>query len=394
MTSLRPGTLTLACAGALVAAPSNAAIRGSIGAEGRGFLEAPQFPDQSTQHLQPSLSLSFEASASTASVDYDLDAFARVADDSSRPSGDVRQASATRRTDRSEWRLGVLTESWGVLEAWNPSDIFNQRDLAEDFQGTAKLGQPGMAATWQFDKVELSALASTWARGRRFAYGRDRLRLLPLPIVEETFEHGRWAPDVFVRARLPMGEGSVAISHFAGHSREPQLRAVFGPRGPVGLQANYRRIEQTAMEAQYVLGDSVLKAELIHRVDDADAFWGGGIGVETRVSKPAGGNGELSLYAEFYLDGRDARAPATPFQHDAFLGVRHAFNDARDTIVELRTTHDLDWHSHLVDARVAWRAGNGMVSASLLRPIHAQRDPALSGLSRDANLRIAWTRYF
>jgi hypothetical protein len=384
-----PRRLIFAGATLLLASHSLAGVRGSVGTELNAFAHSPRFPDQSKFRLCPSVYANVETTASAGSMRYELDAFARAADDSSRPSGDVRQASATLRTARGKYRIGVLTETWGVLEASSPVDVFNQRDLAEDFQGTVKLGQPGASATWQFGDVEVSTLASTWARARRFAHGRDRLRVLPLPIAESVFEHGRWAPDVAVRARWARGDGSLAISHFAGHSREPELLPVIGPTGPTGLRASYDRIGQTALEAQYVIGDSVLKAEVIHRTDAPGAFWGGGIGVEKGIAN-LGDNASLTLFGELYLDGRSDAAPMTPFQRDLFLGARCNVNDARDTTLELRITHDLQWHSDLLDARAAWRAGKGMVSASLLRPIDAERDPGLQGLSQDTHLQLGY----
>ncbi|MEH6417494.1 hypothetical protein [Pseudomonas sp. CGJS7] len=389
----------LACAAmlSLTSVAQAASLRGSVGGEARVYADAPALADQDRERTQGSAYVSLNASGQTeGGARLDLDLFGRLAPRGSHEArGDVRQATVRWDSGKTEWKLGVLAETWGVLEAWNPVDIINQRDLAEDFQGDVKLGQPGAVANLQLENTLLSFYATTYARGRRYGEGEDRLRALPAPILEETFERGRWAPGLAMRAKFRLGSLDLALSQYAGPAREPVLQPLLGGEGLRGFRAVYERIGQTGLEAQYVAGDSVFKAEVIRQQGGTDDFWGGGIGMETGFSKFAGGAGDLALYAEYYADTRNAAAPLTPFQRDVFLGARYTCNDAHDTVLELRSTYDLQRHSNLLDVRAQRRVlGDAVLSLSLIKAFDAQRDQALRGFERDTHLKIGFAWYF
>lgn len=401
MTATRRVAAAVGCAWALslAAAPCAhaASVRGSAGFEARLYRDAPQRPQQDRERLQGSGYFNLDVSGESGeALRYDLDLFGRLAPRSSHEaSGDVRQATVQWRGERSEWSVGALAETWGVLEAWNPVDIVNQRDLAEDFQGKVKLGQPGATAQLRWDRATLSLYALTAARERRYGEGRDRLAPLPAPLREQRFENGRWSPSLAARGQFRLGAFDLAVSHYRGHSREPLLRPRLGPQGLSGLDAFYARIDQSALEAQYVLGDSVLKAELIRQRNPAESFWGGGLGIETTRSKFAGGTGDLALYAEYYRDRRSEASPTTPFQNDVFVGLRYTCNDAADTVLEARSTYDLDRRSNLLDLRASRRVfGDGVLSLQWLQPLSADDDPALQGLADDTQLKLGFAWYF
>lgn len=381
---------------ALCAPAQGQTVRGSVGGETRIYPETPLFPDQDSNDVQASAYFIVNASADVGEARFDMELFGRFAPDAARElSGDVRQAFVRLQRGKAEWKLGVLSETWGVLEAWNPVDIINQRDLAEDFQGDVKLGQPGMMLTLQLDGATLSVFGTGVARERRFARHEDRFRVLPAAIVDEDLEDGRWAPTGAIRAEIPVGALNLVVSQFLGTAREPALRPVIGPNGLEGFRAFYGRISQTSIDAEYVVGDSVLKAELIHQRGDAGPFWGGGIGIETSFSKFAGGLGDLTLYAEAYADSRNDDVPLTPFQRDVFIGARYSFNDTGDTLLDLRHTYDLEWRSSLVELRASRRLFSDFVlSFAFLQTLNEARDPALSTLARDAQFKLRLARFF
>ncbi len=386
------------CGASIVMMPAQAAsLRGAVGIEARAYADTPAFADQDSERGQISVYGSLNVSAQTqGGVRFDLDLFGRAAPRGSREAtADVRQATIRWGGETLEWRLGVLAETWGVLEAWNPVDLINQRDFAEDFQGDAKLGQPGAVANLQLEHVLLSFYATTYARGRRIAQSEDRFRTLPAPVLDEEFESGRWAPSLAMRAQFRVGALDLALSHYAGPAPEPLLQPRVDALGLRGFSAVYERIGQSAIEAQYVAGDSVFKAEVIHRQSDADSFWGGGVGVETSFTKFAGGAGDLAFYAEYYSDSRSGVAPLTPFQRDVFVGLRYNCNDTRDTALELRNTYDVDAQSNLFDVRASRRVLNdAVVSLSLMKVFNAKDDPALRRLERDAHLKLGFALYF
>lgn len=372
-------------------------VRGAVGVDLRAYPDAPLLAGQDGSRVQPSATLSVNGSGDVGSLRYNVELFGRAATDRSRSFvGDVRQATIGGNGDRLEWKIGMLAENWGVLEAWNPVDIINQRDLSEDFQGKVKFGQLGALMTGQTGPLSVTAYVTTMARNRRYAQNEDRLQVLPAPVVRSSVEQGRWTPGGGVRVTGTLAGVELGLGHYIGPDREPEFAPVIEGGRFVGLAATYHRIGQTSLDAQYVTGDAVLKLEVIHRSGDSGgAFWGGGAGLENSFGHPMGLGGELTLYAELYLDGRNDGAPVTPFERDVFIGARYDFKNTSDTVVEVRATHDLRWESTLLELRGSRRIGkNLMLQINLLAPVNADRDPALTTLRRDTNLRIGLSRYF
>ncbi|WP_339513467.1 hypothetical protein [Pseudomonas sp. RL_15y_Pfl2_60] len=375
-----------------------ASVRGSVGVEANLYSDAPLYDEQSNNDVLGSSYADINFAAQSESGNrYDLSAFARIAPDRQHSvTGDIRQASVWISQAQADYKFGVLSETWGMLEAWSPVDIINQRDMAEDFQGKVKLGQPGAVAAFKLDDSVLSLYGTTYARERRFGEGKDRLRILPAPIVDDDYERGRWAPDFAARYQFRLGESiDIAISQFKGHDREPVLQALADRNGLYAFTADYQTIEQTGLEAQYVYGDSVFKSEVIYQDGAEDSFFGGGVGAETSFTSWLGGLGDLTLYAEFYHDDRSDRAPVTPFQRDVFTGVRYSFNDLNGQMLELRNTHDLEWQSNLIDLRASRRMFNdGVLSLSFIKIDNAKKDPALQGFRNDGYFKIGYAWYY
>lgn len=401
MVALKPSASLVALpffAASLVLCPlaQGQAVRGSLGAETQIYPDAPLYPDQNRDHVQVSAYATFNASADVGNARFDMELFGRIAPDAAREaSGDVRQAFVRLPFGNAEVKAGILTEKWGVLEAWNPVDIINQSDLVEDFQGKVKLGQPGVLMTLPLGDATLSFFGTSIARERRFGRGEDRFQVLPATVIDQHFEGGRSSPTGAIRVELPVGPVNVAVSQFLGTAREPVLSAVVGPTGLEGFRAFYDRISQTSVEAELVLGDSVIKTEVIHQHTDKGASWGGGVGIETGFSKFASGPGDFTLYAEAYADSRADDAAVTPFQRDVFLGARYTFNDTDDTLLELRNTHDLEWGSDLLELRASRRVlQDAVFTFSLLKAANEARDPALSSLGRDTQIKLRLTQFF
>ena len=372
-------------------------VRGAAGVEFRAYPQTPLQAGQDDHPIQPSATLSATGSGDIGALRYDVELFGRAAPENARQFvGDVREATVGASGGKLEWKIGMLAETWGVLEAWNPVDIINQRDLSEDFQGKVKFGQLGALATTQAGPLSVTGYVTTMARNRRYAQKEDRLQVLPAPVLRSTVEDGRWTPGGGVRVAGSILGLDVGVGHYIGPDREPEFAPIIEGGRFVGLAARYNRIGQTSLDAQYVSGDSVFKLELIHRSGDSGgAFWGGGGGLENTFGHPFGLGGELTLYAEFYADGRSDRAPITPFERDLFVGARYDFKNTSDTVLELRATRDLRWNSTLLELRGTRRIAHDLVlQMNLLAPLNARRDPALTVLRRDTFLRVGLSRYF
>lgn len=395
--SLSGGSIALLSATLLFSPSSPAQMpRGSFGIDALTFPEEPLFPDQNDQTVQASVFGNIDWSADlTRDLRFDLNAFARVAPDAhDEVSGDLRQAVLRTRIKSVDIKAGVLQENWKVLEAWSPVDLVNQRDMVEDFQGKTKLGQPGLTATTYHNDLVLTALALPYTRERRIAEQENRLRTLPAPILGSTFEEGQSDPAYALRLQYRLGDLDLALSQFQGHTREPIYQPVIEQTSLIGFNELYEDVSQTNLEMQYVFGDSVFKAEAIYQRGGSDEFSGGGIGSETTFNQISNGFDSITFYTEAYYDGRSESAPITPFQRDLFFGLRYNANDVNDSLLEFRYTHDLEFHSDLIELRASRRLGNSQViSAQIVLPLSVESDSALQGFQDDRYFKLSWVWY-
>jgi hypothetical protein len=373
-------------------------VRAVVGAQLSFYRKSPQYPEQSGKRLQGAYNAGVTVGGKTnQGLYYDMELHARHKPTAAHAdTGDIRQATISHTTENVELTAGVLAESWGTLEANNPVDVINQRDQDEDFRGKVKLGQPGAKAAIRVnDDTQVTLYGTTYARERRYAEGQERNHLLPATVKNSKFENGRMAPEVAARVQHRATESlDVAASYFVGHSREPLLTPVIGAKGLQGLDAYYEKMQQAAVEAQYVIGDSVLKAEATHRDAGSGQSLGGGVGMETTFSKILNSVGDLTTYLELYGDNRSDKAPITPMDHDLYAGLRYARNDPRGTVLELQFTHDLKWKSELIQLVASQRLFDDIVmSSTLLVPQRTSDDPALTGLTQDVQLTVGLSWY-
>lgn len=394
------GPLRFLLALALAAAPCGAAaqsLRGSVEGGVEIFPETPLFADQADAPAQPSLELRLQAAASLAErIDFVFSARAETTPLAEDPGfADVGEGFIEYQHGRFAARAGVLDEPWGVLDANNPTNIFNQFDLVDDFDGDSRLGQPGATVSYLGDGFTLTLLAAPVARERRLAEGADRFRQTALPLRDAHFEGGHAGATLATRASVVRENLELTLTHFHGTSREPEFELDLGPSGP-GLRPVYRRIDQLGAEGRYVLGEYVLRGEAIHRWGQAGRpFAGVGVGVERLFFGIFDGIKDLQLYAEAYYDDRPDSAPVTAFESDVSLGGRLFFNNAGSTEVEARATVDLRSGGTLIEGELRHRGPKDLVwGIALTAPVNAREDAALSTFRRDERVTLTITRFF
>jgi len=183
-----------------------------------------------------------------------------------------------------------------------------------------------------------------------------------------------------------------AVSYYNDHARSPYFTPNLDGVGTViTLQSNYAQIEQTGFELLWVKGQILMKLESIYRSIGDDDFMGLGIGLEREFPRIGSGKNALTLYGEYYYDGRKSASstPLTPFQNDMFLGLRLAQNNLNSTEYELRFTHDLDHESTFWDLRAKTRIKRQwFIEASLYKFVHVDNDPALTSFASDSRLDV------
>jgi hypothetical protein len=389
---------------------------GASGVEPSGSIEAgvdvrPRealLPDQVWRDLAATVAATLKVQGAVAPrVKAEAEVFARAHGGAERKvATDVREASLTYTPGGGVWELraGVLRVHWGVLEAQNPLDIVNQRDLVEDWKGQTKLGQPGLELRRSFgDQAQLGVLLLPYFRERRLAEGRDRFRFAGLPFADRaTFDSDRGRHHLDAAAELKWYAGSldVAISQFWGTSREPRFAGVeVDPRGRVALVPRYDIVAQTGLSAQWIQGDTTWKVELARQRHPSGAFYDAGAGVEQAIPTLFGSRWSATLYLEYYHSTRSQRPgvhATTLWDRDVFLGMRLARNDFNQTEFELQSVFDLRTHATLLTlkARTSPGGGNWFIALEADFFLRAERDRALGPFRRDHRIRATLSRFF
>ncbi len=313
---------------------ANVKTAGYAAADGRAFVQAPKYAGQAQDTsvslvAEPEVALQSEDAVHTATLRpfYRLDPV-----DSQRSHADLRQADYRLSLDRFEASAGVGQVSWGVLESYRPTDAIGQMDFVEGPSTTAKLGQPYVETGIIGDKTSLRVYYLPYFRTRTFPGLRGRLRFPTLiDVGSPSFETRarEWQPTGAARLATTIGDFDLGVGLFSGLGREPRFVAELttGEVAPA-----YDLMHQASADAQWTLGPFVLKAEGFFRLwsKDLKPFGGGGFGADYTLSRFLG-DADLSFAAEMLLDSRPLGAPFTFFEHDAFGGVRLAFNDAAST---------------------------------------------------------------
>jgi hypothetical protein len=239
-------------------------------------------------------------------------------------------------------RLGFETETWGVMEYVNTTDVLNQNDILDGFLSKRKLGQPMAAASWITGAGTLDAYALAFLRPMPFPGPKGRLRpgLRIARSPDYGSDAGRFHPEGALRYSGHAGPLDLSASWFHGYEREPRFALGLDADGPL-LVPEYRLSHQVGGDAVWVAGDWILKTEDAVRLyeDGGRTRYAYTLGVERGIASPFGLPWDLSLYAEYLRDTRDPSL-VLPFTDDLFTGLRIACNDRHATEAVLSYVQD------------------------------------------------------
>ena len=227
-----------------------------------------------------------------------------------------------------ESKLGISKVFWGVTESQHLVDIINQTDLADNIDGEGKLGQPMFSLAFEDDWGNLDLYFLTGFRERTFAGQDGRLRG-PLVVNEDAplFESGakRRRLDVALRWSFSLSDWDIAVSHFSGTSREPDL--LIDLSSVAQLRPFYPVIDQTGIELQYIYNDTIWKLEGFSRSGQGSRFAAITAGFESTFIGVLNSRANVGLVMEYLYDERQEAAPVGVFEQDLFVGTRIALND-------------------------------------------------------------------
>lgn len=280
--------------------------------------------------------------------------------DPERSRADIAELSWVRAGETWEWRLGVRKVFWGVTEFAHLVDIVNQSDLAENLDAEEKLGQPMVNLAWIGDWGTLDLFVLPGFRERVFPAREGRLHGgVPVDSDRAEFESGAGhrRTDLALRWFQTVGDWDLALSHFYGTSREPDLRPGLDGAGRAVLIPRYPVIHQTGLELQYTGDEWLWKLEAIRRSGGRDGYAAMSGGFEYTLVGVMDSAADLGLIGELVYDERGDRA-TTFLERDLVLGARLTLNDVQSTAALVGMAVDLDGAGRFYTVEASRRLGN------------------------------------
>ena len=326
----------------LLGACANARYGGRVAGDGRAFFRPAAHEGQNQGSgvsllAEPSVSLQDDDGRHTATLQ---PYFRADLQDPERTHIDLRQADYVYARGPAEVGLGVGTFTWGVMDAHRPVDIVNQRDLVEDFEGNAKLGQPYVRVGVGSGSWTLEALALPLHRPRTFPGVKGRLRgYVPVddePLYDQPL--GALYPSVAARFSAVSGAFDGALSVFSGIAREPRFLAQLTD---ARVNARYERLHQVGLELQWTHDALSLKGEGVARLWSEARLFSFALAAGLEYALFDLGASDLILVAEYHMDNRGPEQPFTVFQNDVFAGARLALHEDGGTAITAGAVVDL-----------------------------------------------------
>ncbi len=391
-----PPILLLQCM--LTAAPVAADFSGNVALEAVTFPEDAQFEGQ----FDDNTTLSFEPRWTTrwngGDDRFSVELFLRAdAEDAGREHADIRELLWLRIDGDNEWRVGVNTMFWGVVESQHLVDVINQIDAVEGIDGEEKLGQPMIHWKRYADAGVYDVLILPGFRERTFQEAEGRLRA-PLMVDTDRAEYESDDEDSHVDVALrwsqTYGDLDLGVHLFAGTNREPVLLPGSDDNGDPVLIPFYEQMTQIGVDAQLIVEDWIWRLELIHREADSadrDAFV---YGFEYTFYGILDSATDLGLLAEYSFDNRPEGRRGV-FDRDLFVGTRFAFNDAQSSeiLAGLIVDSDNGSRSFRVEGNRRFGASfKGTLELQLFANVDAA-DP-LAALAKDDHLLLEMAWFF
>ena len=304
---------------------------------GEASLEARYFPnegqygntDQSQQSfvLEPQARYSWDDDRKV----INFTPYLRLDDpDTERTHGDIRELSFVGAYGDIETRVGISKVFWGVTESVHLVDVINQVDLVDNIDGEDRLGQPMVNLSYRTELGNFSAFVLPYFREQTFPGADGRYRG-PLVIntdnVEYTHEDGQNHVDHALRWSHYIGDLEWGLSYFKGTNRNPFFKLL--PSGELGVV--YTQMEQYSVDAQYIIGDWLLKNETLVRNSSLEERYLSTVtGFEYTFSNIKQTGLDVGLLTEWIYDERKLDSQ-TGFYDHTFLGSRIALNDEKST---------------------------------------------------------------
>lgn len=372
----------------------------SISLESRNFFESPVSDQQEQNYLSTSLRTELDAEFENGNP-YSIELFARVDQyDDDRDHFDIAELYTIIPSDNWELLLGINKVFWGVTESANLVDVINQTDGLEGFDGEDKLGQPMILLNTFHDWGNLDFYLLPGFREREFVGEASRLRLpLNINTAQASYESSDEDAhiDFAVRWSNFIDIWDIGISVFNGTSRDPDLLPVdtTDPNNII-FAPFYPQMTQLGIDIQATTESWLWKLETIdRRADQSDDFQQAALGFEYTFVGINESDIDLGWVVEYLYDDRDEAQSSNPFENDALIGARFAFNDVQSTEILSGVITDLDDSSLSFSIEASRRLGQRFkldIESRLFENI--ADDDISSYLQEDSYLQADLTYYF
>ena len=194
---------------------------------------------------------------------------------------DFREAHVTSRIGEMDVLVGNTILFWGKVESYNPVDVVNSLDYGRGLMRSEKLGAPMAQVSLPIGSGQLDLLAIDFVKN---IYPGQALReRVGTRFGEQiVFSGGASKNDIGQAARWSayFGDVDLGLSWFRGIGNAPRLTA----QSNGTLRPDYSRINQMALDIQYLWGDTAFKGSLftakanmtglVPLKNTAQGFWG------------------------------------------------------------------------------------------------------------------------
>ena len=376
-------------------------LTGFVAADVRVFPFSPAFPEQLDRSVVPSLVFQpeYRYGWNNGQDRITIVPFGRLEyGDDNRTHFDLRELNWLHIAPSWDLLFGVGKVFWGVTESRHLVDIINQTDLVEDIDAEDKLGQPMLRFSLLRDWGTLTLFALPRFRERTFPGPKGRLRAEPYvdtddPVFESPLK--QWQPDFAVRWTHTLDAFDISLAYFYGTSREPRLLPSQDQTDRFVLLPHYDLMHQASLDVQFTMGNWLGKLEAIIRSGYGSRFAALVGGFEYTFYGIFGTAFDLGVLGEYLYDGRNDEAPPTPFNNDAFVGVRLTFNDVQSTEILAGSVVDLDTRATLLNLEASRRIGQRWKLEVEVRAfVNIPPSDVLFSVRRDDYIQVRVARFF
>lgn len=337
-------------------------FQGKVSAESLLFFQQPKHPEQKNEYFSATIEPEFYHAIND-NQEINAKLFYRYdAQSTSRTHVDVRELMLNYYAEDWEFNLGIGKVFWGTTESRNLVDTINQVDWVESLDNEARLGQPMVQGKLIKDWGTLDLFVLPYFREMDFLGAEARPRINPVVAKDKVIyqsKSGKKQVDFALRWGQSYADLDIGLSTFHGTQRMPILTPKVS-NGQVELVPVYVQTRQYGLDSQYILGDMLLKLELLARDSHQADFskkqsFAGVAGLEYTLVGLFNSAIDLGLIAEYMYDDWQA---LTPFQNDWMTGLRLVLNDQQSSELLIGNIFDLDDGSQLWSLEASRRIGD------------------------------------